>query len=203
VAPHAPADGHRVAIPPPPVTLRPVDPTTFVVWSSQREQGGTVPQPAPSLTLALELTTVLDGVAAPARLDVEAYFVAQQVAEGLPPPRAEVSGVSHVVTATFVREEWTADAPVVAALAEATRAPEVAAPAAPVPAAAGEEREPDTRQGSQEKGRLLVRAAAWLLVTRAVCGLWGSWGWPEPIQSGETSRRRTDPLLRSPASGGT
>jgi len=66
---------------------------------------------------------------------------------------------------------------VVAALADAARPPAVIPPGAPSlpaggePGASAEERERENRETSREKGELLPRAAAPLVMTRILCGL--------------------------------
>ncbi len=146
------------------------------------------------------MTTGLGGAAEPARLDVEAFFMTRQAEEDVPaaprPVPAE-GATSLVVAAAGPGREWLWDDTVIAALADATRAPAAVAAAPPVlPAEAGPGaavEECAGRDESSEKGRLLPRAAAWLVVTRLVCGLCSHWGRPgaptvEPALRSRSSR---------------
>ncbi len=181
--------GSGAAAPAPP---RPVDPTTFFVWTSQRDQGATVPQPTSQPAIpAPELRIAFEGAAEPARLDVRTYFVAEQGGDSPAPPQRpkEVEGrASRPPPTAAALGEWMRAEDVAAALADAIGAaplaavtpglnpshPTLSAPADPEPVADGEERARASREGSADEGRLIPRATAWLLVTQLVYGLWGN-----------------------------
>jgi len=180
---------------------RPVDPTTFFVWTSQRDQEGTVPRPEPSP--APESMTGPHGLAAPARLDLETYFVAHQAAQAaapLPPAGAREGAVRPAAMPGGLGE-WMRNDAVMAALADAAGAPPAAAPPAAAalvadagPGAAAEEPEREPGEASTERGRSLPwGGTGWLVVTGFVYGLWGA-------RTGPGQSRR-GPARRSPADG--
>jgi hypothetical protein len=162
-----------------PTEPRPVDPTTFVLWISQYEQGGTIPQPEPTRVTATELTTVGVRSVEPARLDVEAFFVAQKAREEADLPPVVSGGLGA----------WMRDEAVVAALADAVPAQSVISPvSAPLTAdtaasGSAEEQEGESRETRQGEDGFLGRLAPWLVVAQIVGGLSENRNSPEPARS--------------------
>jgi hypothetical protein len=177
------------------VPLRPLDPTTSFVWSSRREQGATVPPPVQpesrggeALAVATPLARRLDLIAEPARIDVATLFPARGSEGATTPASADTGSVREAATARMTdgpSGAWLRDDVIMAALADASRAP--VAPAAETVAAldtpaaaetaADESRESEGGQRTQEKGSSSRWATAWLLVLSLAYGLWQQQGW--------------------------
>jgi hypothetical protein len=149
-------DTPSAPIPSPP----PVDATTFAVWSSQRDRGSTVAQPA-----------AFDG--GPERSEDQlAPLVNNEGAASAVGPSPATSGALR---------ELLRDDQVMVALADAARAPDPApgtppAPRAGATAAAAPPREKDNRARPP---------TAWQLLPALVYGLVWHWGWPKLHCRGE------------------
>ncbi len=153
---------------------RDVDPSTFVLWSSQRDQGATARQTLPAAA-PVSFSPPLAGAGGPGRLDVEEYFAVADRVNDVPTPVRFAADVearpAGAVKPPLLDDDLLAvlaraRAPVVTTADESAEVPPEPGQAAAVVAPSRAE---DSAGG---KDNFFTLATAWVLLQALFYGVW-------------------------------